>query len=155
MQKIEELMELVPAYGFKLVNATTQWAPATVNGIDAGLDTVVTLEFLNDNHVKIDVYIVDGEISVEAPYAVDADMKPISFEKCRESSSADGNNKKELLAKSARECYMADLMEDLGLDRDEADEMIKEFENPEELANLLFQTTVDFYQKKFEEQETK
>ena len=65
------------------------------------------------------------------------------------------SEKKAELAKAARESYMADLMEDLGLDCEEADEVIKEFENPEELADLLFQVTADFYQKKFEELENK
>lgn len=59
------------------------------------------------------------------------------------------NAKKAELAKAARECYIADLMEDLGLDREEADETIKEFEEPEKLAELLFQTTVDFYNEEF------
>lgn len=57
--------------------------------------------------------------------------------------------KKAELAKVARECYAADLMEDIGLDYEEADEAIKEFEDPERLAELLFQTTVDFYNEEF------
>lgn len=61
--------------------------------------------------------------------------------------------KKKMLAVVAKECYIADLMEDLGLEYEEADEAVKEFENREELANLLFQTTKDFYQKEFEKRQ--
>lgn len=75
MGKLEEITELIPVYGFKLINATTQLAEATVDGKSAGTDEVVMLEFLNDNHVKIDVYIIDGDIQVDEPYAVNADMK--------------------------------------------------------------------------------
>lgn len=57
---------------------------------------------------------------------------------------------KKLLAMAARECYVADLMEDLGLEYEEADEVVKEFENQEELADLLFETTKNFYQMKFD-----
>lgn len=60
------------------------------------------------------------------------------------------NEKKTELAKVARECYVTELMEDLGLDYEEADEMIKDFEEPEKLTELLYQTTVNFYQKEFE-----
>ena len=77
MQRIEEMTELAPVYGFKLVNATTQLAPATIDGEDAGVDVVITLEFLNDNHVKIDVVLIEGEVHVGEPYAVDKDMKRI------------------------------------------------------------------------------
>ncbi|MBO5853150.1 MAG: hypothetical protein J6Q61_00260 [Bacteroidales bacterium] len=73
MQKIEELTELIPVHGFKLVNATTQLAEAKIDGKSAGLDSVITLEFLNDHHVKIDVDIIEGEIHVSEPYAVDAE----------------------------------------------------------------------------------
>ena len=61
------------------------------------------------------------------------------------------NDMKRSLAMAARECYVAELMEDLGLEYDEADEVVKEFENQEELADLLFQTTKDFYQKKYDD----
>ena len=54
------------------------------------------------------------------------------------------------IAKAARECYIAELMEDCGLDYEEADEAVKEFENPEELAKLLYQATKDFYLSEFE-----
>ena len=74
MQKIEELTELIPAYGFKLVNATTQLADAKVDGKSVGLNSVITLEFLNNHHVKIDVDIIEGEIHIGEPYAVDVDQ---------------------------------------------------------------------------------
>ena len=61
--------------------------------------------------------------------------------------------KKAELAKAARECHMADLMEDLGLDYEEADEIVKEYEAPERLAELLFQTTKVFYNEEFNKRE--
>ena len=58
-----------------------------------------------------------------------------------------------LLAKTARECFVAELMEDVGLDYDEADEIVKEIENQDALADLLYQTMKAFFCKEYEKKE--
>lgn len=41
-------------------------------------DFAMVLRFVNDKHVEIDLTLLDGELHISEPYAVDNDYKQIS-----------------------------------------------------------------------------
>ena len=58
-----------------------------------------------------------------------------------------------LLVSAARECHIAELMDDLGLDYEEAENFVKDIEKEDVLANDLQRAVKESYQRLFEEYE--
>ena len=59
--------------GFKFWEASETMA----DGNDGSVANVLIMKFVNDKNVAIDVVFVDGEWSIEEPYAVDDDYRPL------------------------------------------------------------------------------
>lgn len=70
---MEHLDEFNVLSGFKFLEAYNQIAPCS----DGTTAEVTTPRFYNDKKVGIDVDVIDGEIRISEPYAINEDFEPI------------------------------------------------------------------------------
>ena len=77
MERLEEVTELDILAGFKFLSAHSGYAKSSVNDKPVEDDYVITMTFANDKHVAIDIDIIEMEIHVGEPYAVDDNFEPV------------------------------------------------------------------------------
>lgn len=77
---MELLEELGILQNFKFLKAETGWAETSINGVKDREVPVIIMTFVNDKNVAIDISIIEMEVSVGEPYAVDDEFKPLKGE---------------------------------------------------------------------------
>lgn len=71
---LEHLDEFSVLSGFRFLEAYTQMG----NCSDGTKVEITTLRFYNDKSVGIDIEIIDGELSLSEPYAINSDFEPVN-----------------------------------------------------------------------------
>lgn len=80
MSEMEYLEELTMLAGFKFYKAERGWAETSINGKKSDDVPLIIMTFVNDKNVAVDISIIDMEVTVNEPYAVDDEFKPLKGE---------------------------------------------------------------------------
>lgn len=74
---MEELEEMNILQGFKFYKAETGCAETSIKGKRGEDVPVIVMMFVNDKNVAIDVAIIDMEVQIGEPYAIDDEFRPL------------------------------------------------------------------------------
>lgn len=81
MREKEYLDNFEVLNGFTFYEAYNQFCESTVNGNPVEDTLVTTLRFVNERNVEIDVFLIDGELQIGEPFAIDNEFEPLEKER--------------------------------------------------------------------------
>lgn len=74
---MELLEELDILQNFKFLKAETGWAETSINGKKSDDVPLIIMMFVNDKNVAIELSIIDMEVHIGEPYAIDDEFRPL------------------------------------------------------------------------------